>query len=661
MAARRAKRRREMAKLSELLGDPSVSMASLQNILQQLRDESVHGGRRQLLEATQDRLKNVIHTEHLVDKRGAPTDWVFCDPGKLLMYLIETCPKLQEIYACAANHFRDNEWRVIVEYDEFVPGNKLRTNNHRKSMSLCFSFVELGRRFLRVPCTWMFPVVCRCHLYDSVEGGWSNFFRIYLKRMFLSPNALNTAGVPLVLNGQGYLLKATLRFMLSDGQGLQIALNWKGASSLRACWFHWNVMKKGSAVVDHSPELVDVTCSDVDAFKEQTDDDADESLAVVEAATLRFEAGLLTQTMCEKICTSRGLTYNRFGVLWDPETRPMITQRTVRVDWVHSCLCDGLVSVECHLILEAGEEKVDKGFDHVAPFLRDGWELPRGRGVTLTALLAIFDDIRHEYSETHEKIKANASELLSVYGLLRHWVFVEFSDEESMAAQVESFNAACEVVDILLRAKEGGLSARKAARLLTRAAQRHLEKHKIAYGTARMKPKHHWIFDIALQLVDCEFVLDAFLIEKEHILARQCADPVKNTAVFEKSVLARMLHAQVQSLNDLGPQAELMGARAPYPGFSDAFVSDNLTINGVAYSVGDFVFLHTLPGKVLACIQEGAAFYLIVDAFRLVRRLSNESGNYTYQGLRGVWNAREVNLALAWRETRAGVFTILFC
>jgi hypothetical protein len=250
-----------------------------------------------------------------------------------------------------------------------------------------------------------------------------------------------------------------------------------------------------------------------------------------------------------------------------------------------------------------------------------------------------------------------------VYGLVRHWVIVELQGEDSMAEHIESFNAACEVVDIMLRAKDGRMSTVEASRLLTLAATRHLDLHKACYGNERIKPKHHWIFDIALQLVDCEFVLDAFLIEKEHLLARECANPIENTSRFEESVLARMLHAQVQTLNNLGPQDSLMSPKVAYPGFANAFMSDNLTIDGVTYSVGDFVFLNTLPGRVLSCIEEGAELFVIVDVFRLVARISNESADYVCQGCRGVWDARarSLRMALAWRKARAGVFTILFC
>jgi len=660
---RAKKQRKNNAKLAELLGDSTISVASLRKLLGSLQGEAPSATYRATTQACAERLQHVLHVEPLVNKNGGAVEWSFCDPGRLLQYMVEICPKLQAIFAAAANCHRDSEfWAVVIEFDEFVPGNKLALNNRRKCMSMCFTFLELGRRFLSIPCVWMFPVVVRSSLYNSIDGGWSNFLRIFLKRMFLSANGFETAGVVLMLNNQPFLLKAKLRHLLSDGDGLRVSLNWRGASSLRPCWRHWNVLLKGSAIEEHSDQLVDVTCSDPRLFKRQDDASRSQDLALVEAAALRLEANRLTQTLHDKICMSRGLTYNRYGVLWDPCTRAMITQDVVIIDWVHSVLCDGSFSCEAHLVLESSERVVHKGFNHVESFLKDGWNLPAHRNTYKGVLYHIFDDIRHTYDDNHEKLKASASELLSVYGLLRHWVLLELQGADGMEKQVLSFNACCECIDILLQAKQGKLPMREAADLLERAATRHLEAHKDCYGTARIKPKHHWIFDIADQMRILKYILDAFLIEKEHLSAKACADRVENTRKFEQTVLRRMLHAQVCSLQKLGPQAELLGNSVPYPGFDDAFVSDNLAIEGVEYSVGDFVFFNAAPGRILACVQEGDDFFFVVQIFSLVgRRLSIHSANYTCQGERGVWNARHVNQALAWREVRPGVLTVLFC
>ena len=156
-------------------------------------------------------------------------------------------------------------------------------------MSLCFNFLELGRRFLCVPCVWMFPVFARWELYNSVPGGWSNFLRIYLERQFLSANALGTVGVPLMLFGELFVVKAKLVHLLSDGDGLRSALNWRGASSLRPFWQYWNYTKKGSNIQEHAADiLVDITCTDPLRFKKQTDAHLDAAIAVIEAAANRF-------------------------------------------------------------------------------------------------------------------------------------------------------------------------------------------------------------------------------------------------------------------------------------------------------------------------------------------------------------------------------------
>ena len=197
------------------------------------------------------------------------------------------------------------------------------------------------------------------------------------------------------------------------------------------------------------------------------------------------------------------------------------------------------------------------------------------------------------------------------------------------------------------------------ARLLKQAASHHLEIHIACYGTGDVKPKHHWIFDVAEQWLEHECVLDAFVIEKEHLRARDWCDRVDNTSVYETSVLSGMLHAQVASLNELGPQAQLLGKAAPFPGFPDALVADNLTVNGVCLSVGDFVFSGTIAAEIVACVKEEGEFLLVVDTLALVARISSHSGNYVFNGQRKVWSATDATQALAWRETRAAVWTIV--
>jgi len=62
--------------------------------------------------------------------------------------------------------------------------------------------------------------------------------------MLLGTSGLLTAGLPLLLVGVYRLLFARLANMFSDGDGLRSGLDWKGASSLKPCFKHKNVLMK---------------------------------------------------------------------------------------------------------------------------------------------------------------------------------------------------------------------------------------------------------------------------------------------------------------------------------------------------------------------------------------------------------------------------------
>lgn len=85
--------------------------------------------------------------------------------------------------------------------------------------------------------------------------------------------------------------------------------------------------------------------------------------------------------------------------------------------------------------------------------------------------------------------------------------------------QLESFDAACDVLDIIVSAKHGVRHPTQAARDLQLALARHMRLHRATYGDDHIRPKHHWNFDIPSQLARDSMVLDAFVIERTHLKA----------------------------------------------------------------------------------------------------------------------------------------------
>ena len=117
-------------------------------------------------------------------------------------------------------------------------------------MVCSFSFVELGQTALSTGTGWITCVVLRATQLAAIRGGWSACLRRFLERQLFGPNGLASTGLPLTVGGQHILLFARMSNLLSDGDGLRQALDWRGASSLKPCFKHCNIYKKAALAHD---------------------------------------------------------------------------------------------------------------------------------------------------------------------------------------------------------------------------------------------------------------------------------------------------------------------------------------------------------------------------------------------------------------------------
>ena len=70
---------------------------------------------------------------------------------------------------------------------------------------------------------------------------------IMLQRLLIGPMGLATVGLLLHVELESRMLYGKLASLLSDGDGLRMGLDWKGATSLKPCIKHFNVWKKDCA------------------------------------------------------------------------------------------------------------------------------------------------------------------------------------------------------------------------------------------------------------------------------------------------------------------------------------------------------------------------------------------------------------------------------
>lgn len=202
------------------------------------------------------------------------------------------------------------------------------------------------------------------------------------------------------------------------------------------------------------------------------------------------------------------------------------------------------------------------------------------------------------------QVKCSASELLGLHSLLRHFVQTRVDPQPGVEKELASFAAACRCIDLLLLAKRGVAASGEVAEALARASAEHLELHKAAYGTAHLRPKHHWVMDVPAQLRRDGLVLDSFIIERIHLQVKSIAEHIRNTSCYERSVLAGVLNLQAKRLSKALQQVGLEGRQVLWPGTQDVLVSDRMGYLG----------LKVARGCVAACVFACVCVYALPAA-----------------------------------------------
>ena len=592
---------------------------------------------------------SVACTETLQCSDGVERTWELADPCKLLQLTLEHSPRLQHRYGLALQRHEctvENPWHIWVGFDEFAPGNKLSIDNRRKCMCCYYNFLELGQHTLSQAATWLVTSVVRHSLCQEADGGWSAMLALLLRRMFLSRRGFGTAGVPVLINGAYVMIYAKLGVNMSDGDGMRMAYLWKGASGLKACLKHSNVLKRDSDLAGRVPGYVEITCHDPDKFIEHTTQSFHASVDLVAEAHQRLQAGAISVGLVERIEKTEGFNYHPKALPYDQILRDGNVDifAASRFDWVHSALQDGCMSIECHKLIAASDAADRGGYTEVEAHLKKPWKFITAWQYKGKQLHRIFS--RHRANSAtgeHEKLKATASEVLGMYIILRHWVETELGEPAGLEAEFASFKAACHCIHIIMLAKKQLLPMRQAAGLLRRWLSTWMRLHIEMYGTGHVHPKFHWMFDVCNQMEIDAHVYDQFIIERLHLAVKPHAERCDNTRRFERSVLSGVINSQLRNLGRMRQDCTIMDNQVvKIEGFHDAELADQMNVLGMTITVGDIVLFGDTAGRVLACATENNVFAAIVDEFRWIRQVSPSCANWQQTEQLRIWRALEL-------------------
>ena len=623
-----------VANVDALVGTRGLSKAALQRMLSTLQP----GASRWDVEGAHMRRYEQVRCQIDLPSGDGSVAWHLSHPNKALALLVSESVHLQRWFAAALAArpcTQAQPWSLLMGWDEFVPGNKLNPQPRRKTMCLSFSFEELSP-YLHLDAAWVTPVAVRSDLIKEVNGGWSAMLKEYLKLQLLGATGIATGGVPLRIFGNDVLIFAKVGAMVSDGDGLRLALEWNGAAGVKPCFRHPNVLsKRGSRSF---PGYVQLCCCQAREFELWTAAGLHNMADDLVDKRARYEAGTLPWARVEQAQRAAGYQCTADGLLACAELRPYVdVVKVVRFDWVHTMLDSGALSFAAWNLLELCESLQLASQEGLRQFLELEWHVPRSARYgsrDVRRLPMLFNDLgaqANRSSGARAGIRCSASELLALYGVLQHWVATEVPDDARLARAKMCYNKICAAIDLALQVKRRHRRGSEVAGDMTDLIEEHMALYTHCYGEDAVKPKHHWSFDVAEQIAYADVhLIDAFVIERLHLRARSVADHVTNTSSWEQALCAGILNTHSHALRTRGTEEGLTGASVtcdvgPLKG---ARVADGLRSAGRALEVDSMVTMmsRTLVGVVIACVEAADGIqYVAVETMEETRPRSHKA------------------------------------
>ena len=451
------------------------------------------------------------------------------------------------------------------------------------------------------------------------------------------------------------MLFANVAIILTDLDGLRMTFDWGGASAHKPCICCANVWKKDIPLL---PGNVNIHCTDTTLFKLRDHSDMIGIMAVLIESKSKYLNGEMGAGEYKELVQGLGFNANPWSLQADPALCEVLDlPAVIRTDWVHIFLSHGTFAKECTVFVQACAD-IGLAFNFWRDLLKADWRFPKRRGVKTSELHNAFSS----HNEDNQTVICKASEYLSLYVIMRHFIESRLMDDDRVKPQRESFEALCKVLDLILLAKRSDTdNAPRVAEPLQMALVAHSRLHQRAYGTTHVLPKHHASFHNAGQILRDKCVIDMFVVERLNIRVKQVAEAVKNTESWETSVSASLWTRQFNQLAEgsLNISNGSLGASVPFPGHPATSLSKAVRQDGKEFHTGDIVVAGAYVGKILGCATEGHQLALILQMMDLVGHRTRSSGRYVLsQRLRTVLvhDAWESN---AWYHHGGDEYTVL--
>jgi hypothetical protein len=609
----------------------------------------------------------------VIDKTDTPQVIPIADPFASLWYFVKECSEENAGFKRILKQKLlekpptiDQPWNIIMYSDEVTPGNVLSIMNKRRFHAIYWSFMEFGSNALAREEAWFTVLLEFSTWVNLMHAGLSQVFAQCIKQFF-QPDGFNfaTSGLLLEFPDGDVRLWARLGGVIQDGGAHKYVWHLRGDGASKFCVLCKNLFTAESKVVDEDgSNLLRCNCLNL------------AELVPENGKTLRTNARFLaaqadvlgpkTQKFTE-LQQALGLTYHKHALLLDHELDDVFDPcETYQHDSMHGLYVDGAVNLVVYLLFEMfiGRLQVYSAF---SDFI-SRWTWPARTGGA--HLAEIFDETRADKHRKAKHIKCQASDLLSLMGVLTHFTktvltSVAQGNEDCVNACL-AFLALVDVCELIASTVRYDVQPAK----LLGKVHRFLELFVAAFGLEWMTPKIHWMLHYADSLEKNGRLFNCFCLERKHKVPKSYAEDYKHiTRQSSSSILSEVVCHHLSKIKDQGALDFTIGLvggrpcprrarRAILKFLGDEFEDDPISVANVsrinAYEVcykGDVALLQDgselVAGRVAQHFSLGDIAFSLVHPWTLIRHVANtELYIYSTCADAELWKTSDILLAV---------------
>lgn len=549
-------RHKKLARLQSLRRSvPYLSSSSLSAILVDLKEKGLPElhQRKHFLEATKkgleacNRYGPIIQELPVVKVDGSPGHILCTNLLSYLAALYEQGGSYQELlrqtYAeCPCT--LTQPWSMAVYADEVVPGNNLG-RGERKCWAVYASVTNFKLPALQNESSWIILATLRSSLVAELNGGISQAWAAILKSIWCN-NVCNPAHGLLLPSSTGNLtIFLSLGMVLQDGASHKYTWCAKGDSGWRYCLLCGNVASKqkskeeGGDNIDIDDEIVEhkVKYSQLQITTDKGLLESFSRLSQKEQSMSKkdFE---LWQMAC-------GFTFAKHSLLADQVLRRanlLAPASQYCHDWMHCTLSNGCLNIAMFGLLATMPKTV---WASLQDYIKQ-WVLPATW--RMKHLHSLFSEKRLKKYKESQRIAVQASEALALAQIFVYFVHSIALPSGSCIGECEAFLCMAKVVELLNTGQNWGLTT---PALLLEAVEAALETSSQVWPHL-MSKKFHWLLHLPAELQRFGMLPACFSTERKHKLITKYAAPIKNTRVFELSLLQEVLSEEMEHLKATG-------------------------------------------------------------------------------------------------------------